>query len=286
MRAKMTKAIENDSRDGWYDITPAIAAELRESFDKNRPLRAFHAAWLAVEMKSGRWCPNGEALIIAGDRLVNGQHRSRAAEISGATFRSYVIFLPATSSRVFESFDQGARRTGADVLSLGAVKNQKLVAAVVRALILYEEPGDRNATSGTRKVGNAEIAARYRKDHAAFDDCASAIQKNSKALKSLIPASVAAFVVYMAAKQNATRAAAFLDGVVTGNNLSKTNPVLLLRKRVMEAAVSKAKLPPAEILALMTVAWRAFRDQRELKVLKWDSRGSFPRFEDKGEGAK
>lgn len=271
-----------DRRDGWYDLNPAAAAALRENGVKNRPIRSFHANWLAQEMLAKRWVPNGETMILdARGKLLDGQHRCRAGEISGCTFRTYLVHLPSHGASFFDSIDQCAARSAGDRLGLDGVKNYNITAAMIRALGLYEMPGDKDATSSVRKFGTAEIRKKYESDRQGFDDAASAVASVASLLSGLVPAAVAAFVVYMASKQNAEKAALFLNGLATGENLSKTNPVLLLRNRLLEQKSSK-KFARRYLLALTIRAWNCYRDQTAIKILKWYPTSPFPRFTDPG----
>jgi hypothetical protein len=44
----------------------------------------------------------------------------------------------------------------------------------------------------------------------------------------------------------------------------------VLRKKLIEDKMSKARLPQREILALIFKAWNAYRLDKKIKVLRWN----------------
>jgi hypothetical protein len=91
----------------------------------------------------------------------------------------------------------------------------------------------------------------------------------------------AAFVHYIASKQSNDKADEFLAAFATGEVLSKTDGVYLLRERILKQSKQKTRLPPIEVLALMIKAWVAWRDGRPVQKLFWsrEKGEDFPDFE-------
>ena len=56
----------------------------------------------------------------------------------------------------------------------------------------------------------------------------------------------------------------FLEGVLDGAGFPKSHPVLAFRARLTNAALDGERLSESEQLALMIVAWNAFREERTL----------------------
>jgi hypothetical protein len=80
-------------------ITPICAARMlaksgEEAFQmgwRNRPLNRKWVNSIALEMKRGRWKPNGKSIIISREGIVgDGQHRVSAIIKSGVTIYSHV----------------------------------------------------------------------------------------------------------------------------------------------------------------------------------------------------
>lgn len=270
--------------DGWYEITPAEAARLLEARAKNRPLSESEARNIAAEIIAGNWAKNGETIVLGGPdlQLLDGQTRCRACVIANRTIVSYVVHLDTCAQAAFDTFDQGRSRSVADVLSLNGIPRYALAAAMLRNVILYEAPGE---FSRARKVKGKESRLRHSRDAEAFNASTLACANLQKSFRGMVPLSVAAFLHYMAAKQDAGKASEFLNGLATGENLSKGNPILLFRNRlIFESNQTATRMTARDTIALGIIAWNAFVSGRKLGTLKWDSRTAFPRFAGPSEG--
>ena len=72
----------------------------------------------------------------------------------------------------------------------------------------------------------------------------------------------------------------FLTQLATGENLSKTNPVLYIRKVLQENKIqNKAKLPMGEKIAYIIKGWNILRSGKtanSVTSIKWKSAGTNP----------
>src|SRR5262245_19273186 len=78
--------------DGWHEITPELAEKLLIANASNRRVSFSHVLYLAEQMKAGDWPETGQSLILTPNkRMDDGQHRSWASLLSGASFVTYVV---------------------------------------------------------------------------------------------------------------------------------------------------------------------------------------------------
>lgn len=265
-----------NGRDGWYEITPAIAAELLERAAKNRPLKEWRAQQLAAEIGAGQWRANGESVVFdERGRLIDGQHRLRACVLAGRAFVVYCIF--DVSGKVFPSFDQGAARNGGDLASLMGFDNSSAVAAVATLAIDYE---DRTIDkTGKRKLPPERRRSYMDRHRDRITAAVTAAIKYRNGLEGLVPLSHAAFTYYMVSEQNNGLAEEFLEKLATGTGLNNGDALLLFRKRMTALIGEKHKMAKAERVALLIKAWNAFIAGKKVGVLRWRSDvETFPAF--------
>lgn len=279
-----------DTRDGWYSITPADALLLVESQDKNRPLVESRAEAIAEAIKANRWSANGESMVLDHTgNLIDGQHRCRAAIIANMAITAYVVHLPkAPRADFFDSIDQGKTRTAADRLSLEGVKRDKLAAAVARLLIQYDRYGwtdtggsrdDRQKNTAKRHVTVTDIRIFNEKHRERLEEATEAVGGYAALLRGWIPASLVGFVYYKAAQEDKEKAAEFLHGLATGENLTANSPAFQLRKRLQSEAIAHSRLANRHTAALAIKAWNSFYTGVSKEKLQYnEAREEFPSF--------
>lgn len=270
-----------DKRDGWYSVGPLDAATFLDRNMKNRPLNESRSEVLAVLMKTGRFIPNGEPIILDMDgNVLDGQHRLRACQISGKPFSTYVVHVNA-SVGVFDSLDCGNSRTGSDRLSMDGVPDSSLQASIIGMVVKHERgilPTGRGAA--TCRITPQDIRLRRLKEPSVFDRVASDTRRQSAGLSRLVPHSFAGFVHYYGRKKDQAASLQFLSGIADGAALPASCPALLFRNRMIQQSQGKERLRQKEVLALLIVAWNLYVTGRTVKVLKWISSSEFPRIEE------
>jgi hypothetical protein len=88
----------------------------------------------------------------------------------------------------------------------------------------------------------------------------------------------------MANRFNPDKAAVFIEQLSTGAGLSDKSPVLVLRKRLSDAAASTSKLLGDVKLGFMLRTWINFRDGRQVSILRPSPSDLLIRFEPGAEG--
>lgn len=263
-------------RDGWYELTPAIAQGLLETASANRPLREARAARIAADITRNAWRVNGETIVFdERGRLLDGQHRLRACVLAQKPIVCYCIFgIPA---RLFSSFDQGMARNGFDIAALMEFPNAALVAATARLAIAYADGTLKGGFSG--KLPNDQLRLYLERHRDALTGAGRMAVQHAKNLAHLMPTSHAAFMVYMTFEKEPARTAEFLEKVATGVGLHKGEPILVFRQRMIDLNASSATLPAHHRLAMLIKTWNAFRAKRQVLLLRFIDGEAYPQVE-------
>lgn len=241
-------------------ITPETAQKWLGMPGPRRPVRDKKVAEFARDMKAGNWLLNGETIKIAPDGgVVDGIHRLKAVTESCATIYAYVAFGVPWEAQI--TVDTGSSRLMSDQLHLAGDKNAIVLAAVAKRVWRWLE-GYRS--SGGPAPTHTEMAL-------LIAQCPLIIEATEYAMHArgrwqYVRASTYG-VAYFVFSERASNVAAveFLDMVVKGAGLEEGHPVLALRDRTLRASRrDQASLSEHEQLALMIMAWNAWRQGRTL----------------------
>ena len=137
-------------------ITPARAAELLAANSTNRPVSKAVVRGFAEAMRRGEWMVTHQGIAFdTRGVLVDGQHRL-AAIIEADRPVELTVFTDVGEG-TFDVLDIGKRRTAADVLAIEGEKSSTMLAAMVRAVWLYENRPELNWSGGAAGVSNHQI---------------------------------------------------------------------------------------------------------------------------------
>jgi hypothetical protein len=251
-------------------ITPETAARILDSNTSNRSLRENWAYELSSRMKSGQWISNGETIkIMENGDLVDGQHRLRAIILSGKP--QQMIVVRGVPNNSFGTIDIGLRRSTGDTFTILGCKNSKMIAC---ATYLYLQAKTRKALSGYEKPSIQDQEMVLNKDFDAWQRCGSAVAGLNHTKRTIVIPSMACFFLFVTSKTNDEKSDFFFQNLI-GNGSDKT--VQLLRNRLEENAISKARLPSRYILALYIKTWNAFIAGEKIKTLRWSENEDFPK---------
>ena len=257
-------------------VTPKLAAEMLGTSLRNRKIINNRVQeWLA-EMEAGRWFTGPPLLFDVDGHLFDGHHRLKAVLLYGKSVK--FIVLRGVASEVRDVADTGRPRTFANWLEDQGMRNTGDTAATTYALLRYRVFGVFDRTG-----------ARYNR-HALIDEyarCRSEIEEGVRfaqfAVKSelRLPKSQAAALYIVLSRLDGDRASEFFDLLISGISslgsawpLTKKDPVYLLRSRLLDDAIDRARgahnLSLNHRAALVFKAWNAWIEGREVGVLKYD----------------
>jgi hypothetical protein len=231
-------------------VGPDEAEFLLAANPDNRNLRPVKIAQFVKDMRHGRWTPNGESIIVSTEGELNdGQHRLAAILQSRIPQRLMVAFGYPRESRY--SVDTGAARTAGDHLTMAGQGYSQAMAAAARLIISYEQNNGR--TLGRRaSITSLEVQERVKEDPLLQE----VVRYCSNHRIPFARASTVAFVFYVLARIAPREAREYIDGVLTGLELSAHDPAYIARERLMRG--NEKKLTDTQIVEILFRAWNYF----------------------------
>jgi len=250
-------------------ITPEIAKEMLKKNIGNRPINRKHVDKLVKEMVNDRWKVNGDTICMNNDRLIDGQHRLQAVVQSGVTIATLIV--EGLSSDVFDTKDVGKRRSAGDVLGIAGEINATRLAS---ALVMIDRYFTGRVHSHTN-YSNTEVEELLVK----YPEARNSIQRGVTGVSLLMP-SVLDACHYLFSRKDPEMADDFVNKVLRGAGLVEGSPWYILREKLVNNSLSKAKLRKPYLMALCIKAWNHVRMGTTFKHLKYTESGpgaeSFP----------
>ena len=231
----------------------------------NRPLNMNHVKVLAREMSGGRWKVNGDTICLNSDRLIDGQHRLSAVIESGVTIETLVV--EGLPSDVFDTKDVGKRRSAGDTLAVrGEIDGKNLAAALV--VIDRYMTGRVNCVVRYTNTEIEELLEKYPEARRSVRVCHKS--------KKLVPPSTLSGCHYLFARKDEEAADEFVRALRTGIGLEEGEPVYILRERLMQNSIAKAKLSQPYVMAIIIKAWNHHRAGTKVRFLRYREEGDHP----------
>jgi hypothetical protein len=257
-----------------WTITPQIAATWLTKVH-NRPQRSHRIKKYARVMRDGRWRLNFEWIGIDPDGFViEGQHRLEACVMAQTPFQALVLF---DLSRDLFPFIGGALPRGvADNIALAGGKDYNALGGAVAFVWRADNGLPQYATGIGSRPDNDEALATL----AAHPTLHDSVKMARRATRVFPSVAMLAYLHYEFKRRNSELADLFIDKLATGANMRETDPVFVLRERLLDNRAAKAKLPNKHIMALTIKAWNyAHAGRRAPKFIRWsDGAGeAFPK---------
>lgn len=244
-------------------IGPHKARELLQKNTHNRKLDEKLVMRYAKDMKAGVWPYNGESIKMSGDRVLDGQHRLNACIISNTPFETDIIYN--LDSDVFTTIDCGKRRSQSDALFITGHVNTRDLAACASLVNRYMTGRMLNAKPTYTNKEMLELVNKYK-----------GIEESVKIgirFKKMTSASLISACHYLFSMIDKNTSEKFFNDLLSGANMDDDDPVFLLRERLMENRMAKAKLKPEYLMALCVKAWNARRQNAKIKCLRMRENG-------------
>lgn len=263
-------------------VTPEMASEmLSHGRDIQRRVRWTKVRRYARTMARGKWTLTTQAIGFDIDgNLENGQHRLLAVVESGVSIPAFVIVgLP---KEAYEYEDAPVPRNAADYLGQFLPdhlrKNLPLLTSVIKVLIIYEriERFVQRSGSETEDIG--------RRDYLEFALNHPEIQESIRIATRQSLTGLAATATTRAALHflfdlvDDEDADAFFNMLGSGAGMHERHPVLVLRNQLIKMRMETGKSIPQQsyIAALMIKAWNAWREGRDISLLRYKPGGAKP----------
>lgn len=260
-------------------ITPNKAKAFLEKNKSNRPINKFNLGRIELEMKRNNFELTGESIKFAEDgTLLDGQHRLLAIVNTGKEQKMLVV--RGLENEAFKYIDTGRVRTAGDVLGIMGIANSTRYASMAKFIInfkksLFTSVAQSSAKKRNSLVTNADVADFVSKN---IDQLKDSSQFGFNKANRLVSGNILSSIHFILRGINSEQADDFCWKVANGENLTKDNPIYLLRQKLLNDIRSTRKMSKVERLALICKAWNLFRGGKKISILKWDSvRESFPK---------
>jgi len=240
------------------DIGPTEAQRILQNNPHNRKLKSSAIRAYAYDMERGLW--HQTVIRFAKDgSLMDGQQRLSAVIVSGTTQPFWCEL--GLDAKEFAFMDIGAKRSGPDVLGIDGYVNTNALSAASSFLLLYEGDYIRNYLRG-HHPRPAEILECVR-DHPGLDDIVKTWRSR---FEGLAPVGGACAIVYLCSEICVDEAINAFADFCDGSNLSKGDPMLVARDKLLKTRARKFQfsLMPLHQLEVLVQAWNARRTGRSV----------------------
>jgi len=254
-------------------ITPDIALAYLGMNNGNRPLNELHVSNLAGAMTRGEWMFNGDSIrMTKSGKLIDGQHRLNAIIKCGLPQK--IMVVTGLDDDAFLTIDCGRARGAQDSLAIQGYQATTTLATTARYLLniisgtsLCNQTGRSKSTSTQvlnviKKYPDLQTSAKY--------------GASKKARKYFGPA-LLSFCHYWFIKHDYVAGTCFFQEIESGDYSYKNSPVLALKEKLVDNAVSNKKLQRDEKAAYVFAAFNKYMEEAQVKriSLKKDSKEWF-----------
>lgn len=255
---------------GFYVLHPKTAAFWFRNLNiHNRNLRNKGVSGYAIDIHTGGWDFNGDTFRFDTDgAMFDGQHR--AASIAAEGVPVPIILVTGLDPVAQDTTDTGMRRTFADALKLAGESDVNNLAAITMAAFLWKSGQIRGLKTGV----SVRVLQKVLRDHPELRDAVLVARRVHKAVP--VQNSVTGLASWLFSAVDRADHDDFFEKLITGADLGKNSPILLLRKRMLAEVNAKQHLSRVEILALFIKAWNHYRAGNEPGYLKFTSGGKSP----------
>lgn len=246
------------------EITPEKAAEYLGVNFQNRNIRPKIVSLYAKDMHNGEWRASVATPICfseSGD-LIDGQHRLAAIIDSGKTIQMVVVRGLAKGDQLV--IDTGIRRSFADHLKMRGEHNVTQLAAILRAVSLYEMQGNLSSNRISHPT-MLDTLERY----PTLRDVVSPVWRINQEVG--MGYNAGGLTWWLFDQINHDDCATFFDQLVSGAGLEEGNPILTLRKVFLADIRGRRNfnLTPNFKAAITIKAWNKWRQGDSLQQLRW-----------------
>lgn len=259
-------------------VSPTLAKSWMSFGGHNRPLSESHVNELAKRMDRGEWALNGQSLIFnSNGELTDGQHRIAAVIKSGTNVLFDVRF--GIDPSVFDTIDDGKKRTASDIFAIEKIPNYSNVAATCRLIMGMNKGSTQSQFGNYNRPSNKEVLEWYFENNDVSEYVTLGLKWYEASGRLMSPSIFASFA-YKMAEVDHNKAMKFMEHLAFGFDLSINSPIFKLRSKLAQAKVDNTKkMSNSYERALIIKAWNLFKAGKTVKILKYDTeREPFPLF--------
>ncbi|MEM5516941.1 hypothetical protein WNY37_08260 [Henriciella sp. AS95] len=258
----MSVSVHPNETKPYFDIrviTPEEAAGYLGRARNNAPMDRRLLASYIRDMSADAWCFNGDPIIFSMDgALLDGRLRLKACCESKRPFSSLVIHNidPAT----FLTIDAVRRRTAGDIMHIRGEKDGRALAA---ALTLIWRAGNGDLDKQSKKQSSNELIEILDKNPTIRRSLAVA-----KVAAPLLPHGMATALHFLFQNEDRRLADRFFEEFALADETKQGAPYALWRAidNIRSEGGSRSS---RQLIGLVLKAWAAFREQKEVKVIRF-----------------
>lgn len=273
-----------------WTITPDMSRCLLDEHDKtverynvegrqrdghNRSIRMADVSTYAADMKAGRWARNGTTVSRTWDGLwQDGQHRLMACMQAMRGFETFVIF--GVDLKTQDTVDTGIKRKVQDQLNLSGEPNATNLAAISRWAWRWLRGARTRSGYAVPNPSQLELIGFIESDERLRIATSWAVRAYPQFRQVRVSVYGIAWLLFYGTDH--LSAQVFLDAVTTGADIGLNHPAMAFRNRMLQAGTGRdrEKLNEHQQLALLIMAWNAFRSERTLTRLQLPAGGLKP----------
>lgn len=282
LRNQLPKPVARCPSMMWLEVTPTLAKMMLALNLNNRRKNLKRVELLVRAMRNDQWFTQGDSIRFDTNwNLLDGQKRLTAIVESGRSQWLLVAWDIATAAA--RSVDRVEPRSCANDLErehpeffVGNDKVQSKDLATAISWLYKTRTGQ--FSRGPDGSEQEDLIQRYPQIVASL--------RKARGVRSFASAPAVAFVHCMASTVDRAKADQWLECMIEGVNLQAGSPVAVLRKRLINAKLSKNKkdkLTHMCMVAVLIKCWRHFQAGNTIKYLRWRERGPsaelFPTFD-------
>ncbi len=261
------------------EVTPQTAKAYLDSGHNIRNRSQNEVERLADVQRRGKFFPlNGETIKFDEDgHLADGQHRLAAQVLSGKTYR-YLIVRGVPKAVVDVTVDQGNVRRPGDIIGAAGIKNANVVANLAYWYFWY------NTDQRPNRRSSIEQFLRFATQVPGVGLAAAWGTKVGHQI-SLPGGQISLLHLLATQAGRGAEAERFLNKLGTGVGLNdKSDPILILRNRLLNVRQSAAVLPPEDKFTLFIKTWNLYFQDLTVQGKGLNTKpiagqdGRFPRF--------
>jgi hypothetical protein len=274
----------NGLKDGWTTITPRIAENLLRCNAGNRKVSLQTVQYYARQMKAGEWKRTGQPILINDKgEMIDAQHRCWSSYLSNTPFESFVVTNVPSIDKLFAYIDNGKVRSPTDALTTSGING---LAGVIAQAVRIARYYDSDAYTVMKKLHVARPTPieviEYVEAHPHLTAAAHLQIGEYKPATSVIQyRDVAVFSAWKILENFGEDTLDHFMGELAGTEqLAEGSPIILLRKKLADDAVSTEPMPKHHTLGYITKVFNAWRLKEPMRRLFLKTDEAWPRFED------
>lgn len=237
-------------------LTPDAARKLLANNEHNRPLNNRRIHRLSRAILDGRWKFNGASIVIdRKGRMLDGQHRCHAVVRANKSIDT--VLVTGVTPEAFDTIDQGAKRSGADIFSLCGVSNPAVVSSSL-TIVYQNRKGIAEGGDGSKgMIADMDERVELFDSIPNYEEIIKSCTQYRKQLSGLVPLPMMAGMYFLFHEKSRSGAQFFMKNFAHGTN-DPQNPANCLRVKFEELAEQEYRISRQTRCAYIKLAWNAF----------------------------